>query len=472
MKLRIAEKHWKEVRRLTAPSFRKGPGFRPETGCILLVARNDHPKRRSLLVADVLAPCPGELSDQDEGGITFASQFLRRALLTVRNRGLMGFLTVHTHPMADGRVSFSSYDDANDPDLMANLAELEPNGLFGSMVLGQNSACGRVWTRGRVEYLEELVSVGEGLAFLDLSGMGNAPYPKPETIFDRGMAVTGAGAMHRLSTFRVGVIGTGGTGSLMVELLTRTGVGEIVIFEFDVSDRTNLNRVLHLRQRDADSKTIKGVRMAEAVKETGLPTKVTIIEGGDIRNGDVADQLKGCDLLVGCVDRDWPRLILSEVAYQYLIPYLDLGTEIGAEGGVIQSLDSRVSYVSPGRPCLRCTKVISADGVRLEGYDSAESARVVSMGYSKDLVLGAPAVMDLNMRAASTTMLWIRHLLQPFLALPMPHALKETVTNLSTKQLRYVSVLGCNICDEPLRLGSGSRFRLTTKVGIDTEKCA
>jgi hypothetical protein len=33
----------------------------------------------------------------------------------------------------------------------------------------------------------------------------------------------------------------------MAELLMRAGVGEIVLFEFDVADRTNLGRVLHLR---------------------------------------------------------------------------------------------------------------------------------------------------------------------------------------------------------------------------------
>jgi hypothetical protein len=69
---------------------------------------------------------------------------------------------------------------------------------------------------------------------------------------------------------------------------------------------------------------------------------------------------------------------------------------------------------------------------------------------------------------ASTAMLWIRHLLQPFLAGPLPHALKETLTNFGTKQMRYKSVPGCNVC-KPMRLGSGARFSLTTRELTETK---
>lgn len=466
MNLRIAQPHWQMVRELTAASFRAGRRFRPETGCILLIASNDHRARRSLLVADVLAAGEGDLADQNEGGITFTSRFLRRALLAARARGLAGLLTVHTHPFAESRVCFSGYDDANDPELMGNLSDLERDGVFGSVVLGKDCACARLWRDGCPTYLEELVCVGEALWFCDLKGTGTVAVPAPSAIFDRSAAVSGAGAMYRLSKFRVGVIGARGTGSLMIELLARAGVGEIVIFEFDVAEDTNLNRVLHLRERDVRAKTGKGQRMAEAIRELGLPTRVTVVEGGDIRDAAVAGELHGCDLLLGCVDRHWPRLILSEVAYRYLIPYVDLGTEIGVEGQLLQSLDARVSYVAPMRPCLRCTNVVTDEGIRLEGLSEEERIRIINMGYSKDVKLRAPSVMDLNMRAASAAMLWIRHLLQPFLAGPLPDALKETVTNFSIKQLIYTRGSDCKIC-RANTWGSGGRFGLTVRSSVE-----
>ena len=52
---------------------------------------------------------------------------------------------------------------------------------------------------------------------------------------------------------------------------------------------------------------------------------------------------------------------------------------------------------------------------------------------------------------------------------PLPHALKERVTNFTTKHLRYRSVAGCDICDDSMRLGSGTRFRLTTQEPMEVK---
>src|SRR5262249_20472221 len=129
--------------------------------------------------------------------------------------------------------------------------------------------------------------------------------------------------------------------------------------EPDHIEGVNLNRVLYSRRPDAEARVGKAMRLAEAIRDADLGTRVTAIAGGDICREEVALELRSCDLVLGCVDRDWPRLILCELAYQYLIPYIDLGTEIGVGGNEIQSLDSRVSYVAADRPCLLCSGVVS-----------------------------------------------------------------------------------------------------------------
>jgi len=70
MNIRISQKHWREVERLTSLSFVEGLEFAPETGCILLVAENNHRLRPCLLVAEVLEPETGDLLEQGSGGIT------------------------------------------------------------------------------------------------------------------------------------------------------------------------------------------------------------------------------------------------------------------------------------------------------------------------------------------------------------------------------------------------------------------
>jgi len=464
VKLKITENHYGETLSLTSASFLPGVEFPPETGCILLVGGNEHARNPTLLVREVVGPNHGDLKHQEHGAITFSNRFLRRALLRVRELGLAGFLTLHTHPGCDSYVSFSPYDDANDPDLMRNLYDVHPTGVFGSLVRGKRTIAGRLWTSSAFAGLDEIVIVGERLDSFPLDGKLSDASLVPAAIFDRGLALTGKGALAQLSRMRVAVVGASGTGSLMIELLFRAGVGEIVIFEFDVIKSHNLNRIIYARRRDADEEVAKAERIKEALDETRLTTNVTVIEKGDITNERVALELRGCDFIFGCVDnRDWPRLVMTEVAYQYLIPYIDLGTEIGIDDLGVQSLDSRVSYVAPGRACLVCSGIVSEDRVRIEGLEPEEKARVLAMGYTKDVRMDAPAVMDLNMRAASYGMLVLRHLLQPFLDTPLPAHIKEALTNYSIKRLRVSQRDNCHVCGSSGRQALGDAIRLTTR---------
>src|SRR5437016_2811339 len=106
MKVRIKESDYVTLQRITSPSFRRDVELPPETGCILLIGKNDHPLNPALTVATLFAPGDGDLEERGFDGLVFSSQYLRRALLEVRRRALPGFLTVHTHPLAEDKVYF------------------------------------------------------------------------------------------------------------------------------------------------------------------------------------------------------------------------------------------------------------------------------------------------------------------------------------------------------------------------------
>jgi molybdopterin/thiamine biosynthesis adenylyltransferase len=133
------------------------------------------------------------------------------------------------------------------------------------------SACARLWQGNIPSYLHDLIIVGEQLMFLNLNGHAESALPAASDIFDRSLAVTGAGALFRLSKARIAIIGLSGTGSLMAELLMRAGAGELVLFEFDPADRTNLGRVLPLRASDAASRLNKAHRIAQVVARIRPP---------------------------------------------------------------------------------------------------------------------------------------------------------------------------------------------------------
>jgi hypothetical protein len=73
--------------------------------------------------------------------------------------------------------------------------------------------------------------------------------------------------------------------------------------------------------------------------------------------------------------------------------------------------------------------VVTPRQLNFESLSAEERERVRAQGYSDDLVIEQPAVMDLNMRAASNGMMILRHLLQPFLLAPLPVMILENVVD-------------------------------------------
>jgi hypothetical protein len=159
--LRISEADWRNLRRLLDGSFRSE--LHEERGCLVLLGENRSTVHPSFSVAEVILPEEGEVRPTS-GGLVFNSRYLRRTHLQMRNRGLAGIGTFHTHPFSDESVMFSrTIDDVEDPKLIANLVEIEPKTKLVSVVLGRRSQAGRVWTSpDNMQQLSQLVVVGGG----------------------------------------------------------------------------------------------------------------------------------------------------------------------------------------------------------------------------------------------------------------------------------------------------------------------
>lgn len=69
--------------------------------------------------------------------------------------------------------------------------------------------------------------------------------------FKRTEFVIGEESMRILSNATVAIFGVGGVGSFAAEGLTRSGIGKIILVDYDIIDITNINRQIH-----ATSKTI------------------------------------------------------------------------------------------------------------------------------------------------------------------------------------------------------------------------
>lgn len=65
---------------------------------------------------------------------------------------------------------------------------------------------------------------------------------KPVERFTRTALVVGNEALHRLAQMKVAVFGVGGVGGAVCEALARSGIGTLVLVDYDVVDITNINR--------------------------------------------------------------------------------------------------------------------------------------------------------------------------------------------------------------------------------------
>lgn len=88
--------------------------------------------------------------------------------------------------------------------------------------------------------------------------------------FKRTELVIGREGMEVLSQSTVAIFGIGGVGSFAAEALTRSGIGKIILIDYDIIDKTNINRQIH-----ATSRTI-GLPKVEVMRERLLEINPTL----------------------------------------------------------------------------------------------------------------------------------------------------------------------------------------------------
>lgn len=130
---------------------------------------------------------------------------------------------------------------------------------------------------------------------------------------------------ERLKDFKVCVIGCGGLGGYIIEMLGRLGIGHITAVDGDKFDDTNLNRQL-LSHTD-NINCFKALEAKERMKIVNpLITVNSIQERLTEENGE--DILKGHDVIIDAVDNVKTKLLIQNLCNKLNIPMVH-----GAIGG-------------------------------------------------------------------------------------------------------------------------------------------
>lgn len=165
-----------------------------------------------------------------------------------------------------------------------------------------------------------------------------------------------------LSRATVAIVGLSGGGSHVAQQLAHVGFGNFVVFDYDRVEAKNLNRMVGATARDALLNILKTKVIGRVIKRVNPRARVLAVSN---KWQDDAEQLRGCDVIFGCVDSFSEREQLEATARRYLVPYVDIGMDVCAVGDGF-SVGGQVALSMPGGLCLRCYGIITDERLRRE----------------------------------------------------------------------------------------------------------
>jgi molybdopterin-synthase adenylyltransferase len=277
---------------------------------------------------------------------------------------VVGF--VHNHP--GGPLDFSEIDEANERTLLTAITNR--NGAGSSLVA-------MLWSHGRWigrvrrgSALNEstparhVAVISDGLEVFE---RGDASAELSEVQL-RQAAAFGKPFAQKMQSLRVGVVGNGGTGSSAATLAVRSGVGEIILFDKDLLQKSNLNRVRGLTSADVGHP--KAARLKKFIDSIGIQTKSAAMESFVDDSPNAIDALATCDVILGCTDDMLGRDAINLCVYYYAQPLIDVGLGGGIDTDAagepfLRNHAARVSTVLPeSGHCLFCQGVITPLWIR------------------------------------------------------------------------------------------------------------
>jgi ubiquitin-like modifier-activating enzyme 5 len=222
--------------------------------------------------------------------------------------------------------------------------------------------------------------------------------------YSRLMALQRMGVVRDYQRIRhasVAVVGVGGVGSVAAEMLTRCGVGRLLLYDYDRVELANMNRLFFRPEQcgmskvEAAAQTLRGINPDVVVEPYSI--NVTTVEGfeafkrsivGERRGGggegvegaggkeqeeekkaddgqaDDGDQASPSssssvvDLILSCVDNYEARLTINQVCLELNQPWMESGVSEDAVSGHIQTL------IPGASACFQCVPpLVVASGV-------------------------------------------------------------------------------------------------------------
>lgn len=192
--------------------------------------------------------------------------------------------------------------------------------------------------------------------------------------YDRNGIFT-AKDMKQIHAAHVCVVGSGGLGGYIIEMLARVGIGKITVVDGDVFDETNLNRQLF-----STSENLGRIKVFEAKKRIAQINPETTIHAIHtlLDEENAVSIIQSADLVVDALDNVPARLVMQIACEELQIPLIH---------GAIAGWYGQVTTILPGDRTLdRLYKNSQGKGIEQElGNPSFTPATIASIQVSETL---------------------------------------------------------------------------------------
>lgn len=389
------------------------------------------------------------------------AQFIQPLIIAARDRRL-AYLAIHNH-RGTNSVGFSRDDLESHERGYPALRDISRGMPVGALVFAQSAVAGQLWYKGQGgSPLGHMVEVG-----LNRRVWRSSPLRQltADPRFDRQARLFGDAGQAILAGLKVGIVGLGGGGSVLAELLGRLGVGTFVLADHDCVDDTNLCRLVGADQKDADpnSPMFKVAVAARNIARANPLAKIEEIRGDIVFDG-VAKQFVDCDYIFLAADSMRARLVFNAIVHQYGIPGYQVGVKIrvSEDDGIVGDVMCLARSVTSESGCLICNGLIDFGKLQEEGISEQERKQ---QRYLDEDEMPAASVVTLNSIACA-------HAANAFLF----HATGLTQSDTAHSYFRYMprtaaswrdkprKDLGCSECgkDPGSRYGYGDAVALPT----------
>ncbi len=277
-----------------------------------------------------------------------------------------GILLLHAHG-GSGRAPRPSQTDVDTADeILPHFGLLLPDVVHAYVVINATHACGWLQVNDERRVLTELRS-----ATNPLRRWSNRVDRDCEPVLSRDhrhAEALGRRGIDWLRRSTVGIVGLGGAGSQVTEMLAHAGLGRLVMADADVVEDVNLSRT-HGTSPDEIGQA--KVQSAKAMVERISPETTATAIRAAFPTTELLRELRWVDVLVSCVDTVHARNEINRFALRYGIPLLDVGTTITPDPFRV---DGHLSLTIPGSQCLRCAGHVS-DALLAEEQEAARQGR-------------------------------------------------------------------------------------------------